>query len=269
LGCAAGCYNPSDLNTRMQAIVLFADLLGFAALTELHEVSEDDFEVHDRPETDDFLTANLEGSCALVQTYIRFQVAVQNAVSLMHTAGDHATSVTFSDSAFVATETFETAKTLAISLMSKLLPHGIMLRVGIARGSFVPIRFRADVSLGSGEHSAQFLGTGVVRAYATAEKSCLKGARILVHPSATSAFDSQPGRFFQPIPIGADEQTNPVGVTHEVSYLGRHDRDLYRGVQRAHRAAPTTASDHYEATYRAMNRMRALLNRPPIEFRRC
>jgi hypothetical protein len=249
----------------MQAIVLFADLLGFAALTEQQEVSEDDFEVHDRPETDEFLTASLEDSCALVQAYVRFQVAVQNAVNFTHTTGARATSVTFSDSAFVVAETFEAAKTVAISLTGKLLPHGIMLRVGIARGSFVPIRFRADVSLGSGEHSAQFLGTGVVRAHAAAEKSCLKGARILVHPSATSDLDSPPGRFFQTLPIGEDEKTNPIGVTHEVSYLGRRDRDLYRGVQRAHREAPKTALEHYEATYRAMNRMRALLSRPPIE----
>jgi hypothetical protein len=56
---------------------------------------EDDFGVHDRPETSDFLTASLENSCPLVQTYIRLQVAVQNAVSLAHSAGDHATPVTF------------------------------------------------------------------------------------------------------------------------------------------------------------------------------
>jgi hypothetical protein len=250
----------------MKAIVVFADLLGFAALTEQHDVCEDDFEAHDRPETDEFLAASLEDSCALVQTYIRFQVAVQSAVTYAHAAGDRATSVTFSDSAFVATETFATAKTLAIALMTKLLPHGIMLRVGIAQGSFVAVRFRADVSLGSGEHSAQFLGSGVVRAYATAEKSRLKGARILIHPSAATTIESQSGRFFQPLPIGEDEQVNPVGVTHEISYLGRDDRDLYRGVQRAHRKAPATVLDHYEATYRAMNRMRALLNRPPMQF---
>jgi hypothetical protein len=52
----------------MQAIVLFVDLLGFAALTEEYEVGEVDLEVHDRPETDDFLTASLQNSCPLVQT---------------------------------------------------------------------------------------------------------------------------------------------------------------------------------------------------------
>jgi hypothetical protein len=249
----------------MQAIVLFADLLGFAALTEGHEVSEEDFEVHDRPETDEFLTASLENSCPLVQTYVRFQVAVQNAVKFAHASGKHATSVTFSDSAFVATENLDTASTLAVSLMRKLLPYSVMLRVGIAQGSFVPIRFRADVSLGSGEHSAQFLGTGVVRAYATAEKSRVKGARILIHPSAAELIESPPGRLFQPLRIGDDEQGNPVGVTHEVSYLGQRDRDLYRGVQRAHRGAPEAVLEHYVATYRAMNRMRAFLHRPPIQ----
>ena len=62
----------------MDAIVLFADLLGFASLTEESEASEEDFEVHDRPETDEFLTASLEGSSRLVDTYVRFQVAIQN-----------------------------------------------------------------------------------------------------------------------------------------------------------------------------------------------
>jgi hypothetical protein len=60
----------------MQAIVMFADLLAFTALTEAHEVDEEDFEPHDSPETDEFLTASLEGESPLVQTYTRFQVAL-------------------------------------------------------------------------------------------------------------------------------------------------------------------------------------------------
>jgi hypothetical protein len=250
----------------MDAIVLFVDLLGFASLTEDHHASEDDFKVHDRPETDDFLTASLEGASPLVDTYVRFQVAVHKAVAFAHTSGDRATSVAFSDSAFVALQSFETASDLAISLMQELLPRGIMLRIGIAHGSFVPIRFRADVSLGSGEHSAQFLGTGVVRAYTTAERSGLKGARILIHPSAAIGqhFGSLPVRFFQPLPIGEDERKNPFNITHEVNYLGSHDRDLYKGVRKAHLKSPTTAQGQYVATYNAMNRMRSILKRPPI-----
>ena len=246
--------------------MLFVDLLGFAALTETHHASEDDFEIHDRPETDEFLTASLEGASPLVDTYVRFQVALQNAVAFTHTSGDHATSVAFSDSAFVAVQSFHTASNLATSLMHKLLPRGIMLRVGIAQGSFVAIRFRADASLGSGEHSARFLGSGVVRAYATAEKSGLKGARILLHPSATEHIHNSrviaPRIFFQPLPVREDERANPLNITHEINYLGRHDEDLYKGVHEAELKAPTTARGQYVATYNAMNRMRTMLKRP-------
>jgi hypothetical protein len=234
----------------MDALVLFADLLGFASLTEEHEVSEADFESHDHPETDEFLTASLEGASPLVETYVRFQVAIQEAVAFAHTSGDHATSVTFSDSAFVSMQSFETASGLAVSLMHKLLPHGIMLRVGIAHGSFVPIRFRADVSIASGEHSAQFLGTGVVRAYATAEKSGLKGARVLVHSSAAEHIPRRrPSAIcFQVLPIGDDERVNPLSITQEINYLGRRDRDLYDGVRKAQLKAPVIVDPRFRTT---------------------
>jgi hypothetical protein len=112
---------------------MFVDLLGCTSLTEAYPASEDDFEIHDRPETDEFLTASLEGSSPLVDTYVRFQVAIQKAVAFTHTSGEHATSVTFSDSAFIAMESSGSASSLAVSLMRELLPRGIMLRVGIAK----------------------------------------------------------------------------------------------------------------------------------------
>ena len=105
-------------------------------MTEEHQVSESDFEAHDHPETDDFLTASLEGSSPLVETYVRFQVAIQEAVAFAHKSGDHATSVVFSDSAFVSMQSFGTAANLAVSLMHKLLPRGIMIRIGVAHGYF-------------------------------------------------------------------------------------------------------------------------------------
>ena len=71
----------------MDAFVLFVDLLGFASLTEENQVNEADFEPHDHPETDDFLTASLEGESPLVETYVRFQVAIQQAVAFAHTSG--------------------------------------------------------------------------------------------------------------------------------------------------------------------------------------
>jgi hypothetical protein len=63
-------YDPKT----MEAVVLFADLLGFTALTEAYEADEDDFEAHDSPETDEFLTASLETASPLVQTYTAFRL---------------------------------------------------------------------------------------------------------------------------------------------------------------------------------------------------
>ena len=48
------------------------------------------------------------------------------------------------------------------------------------------------------------------------------------------------------------------------NYLGRRDRDLYKGVRKAQLKAPMAAKGQYIATYKAMNRMRTSLNRPPI-----
>jgi hypothetical protein len=97
--------------------VLFADMLGFASLTEAHGASRDEFAAFDRPDTNEFLTMALEVDEAspLVASFVRFHVAVDDAVAFARKQGGSLTSITFSDSAFVAVENFQTASTLAIS----------------------------------------------------------------------------------------------------------------------------------------------------------
>ena len=67
-------------------------------------------------------------------------------------------------------------------LMRRLVKDEVPVRMGIGQGTFLVLRFRADVSLTIGEYAAQFLGTAVVRAH-MAEKCGLKGMRVLLHPS--------------------------------------------------------------------------------------
>ena len=257
----------------MSHFVVFADMLGFAQLTLQHPPSEDDFTSFERPEVNDFLRASLEKGEAspLVSSFVCFHTAVDEAVFNARRAGGPVTSVAFSDSAFMACENIHTATQFASSLLNKLLPMGVMVRVGIAHGTFTAIRFRADVGLNSGDHAAQFLGTGVVRAYSAAERSGFKGARILLHPSiqADPAGGlylqlAQTGPFWKPIEVSDDESRNTMGIKYEMNYLGRHDRNLYKGVYRASQSAPPEAAKHYEDTFKAMNRMRKKLGRDPV-----
>jgi hypothetical protein len=71
---------------------------------------------------------------------------------------------------------------VAMELVRWLLPDRVLVRVGIAHGSFEAVRFRSDVTADSGDHAAHFLGTGVVRSH-EAEKCGIKGIRILLHSS--------------------------------------------------------------------------------------
>ena len=108
----------------------------------------------------------------------------------------------------------------------------------------------------------------MVRAYATAEKRSegSQNTRSSLSRRAHSSLATfgAPGIFFQALPIGDDERSNPLSITQEINYLGRHDRDLYKGVRKAQLKAPVAAQRQYVATYYAMNRMRSSLNRPPI-----
>ena len=122
-----------------------------------------------------------------------------------------------------------------------------------------------------GDHSAHFLGTGVVRAHA-AESCGIKGLRILLHPSALAARDNQDHRTSDDQKIGyvacsPEESANAEGVQFEVDYWRfkpTAESEAWHAFQDMWSDAPQTALQHYEATAQAINRMRIGQGEQPL-----
>jgi hypothetical protein len=147
-------------------------------------------------------------------------------------------------------------------------------------GSFAVLRFRSDFSLRANTHNAQFVGTAAVWSHAACEKSSLPGMRIFIHPTAEQGLEeeqrarSQLGLYVhQLIPLADGETSKHVAC--ELNYLSRSktlqwsDVALWRNVQvmrlqAVKEGAPPRALGHYDATFEAINRMRATKNMAPF-----
>lgn len=257
-------------------VVLYADLLGFAALTENNELESDRIRTAERPlslDLDTLLTT--PPANPLTKTFTGFHYSLRWAIQLAQMK--HAlTAITFSDAAFIATtHLFEAAK-LAVYLMQSLLQQRIPLRIGIASGSFSAVRFRSDIALDGGDHAAHFLGTGVVNSYRT-ERCGVSGLRILLHPSA-HALLSDPAHnpltledYIRHICCSDEERNNPenkVSVGYEIDYWHLKptaEKDAWRALQDMWSVAPAYAVKHYEATAAAINRMRVSQGEPSLK----
>jgi hypothetical protein len=234
-----------------QKAVLFIDVLGFASLVRTHPLDIDDLAGQERISHHiDNILAHRENR--LTAVFWNFHHSLKWAVEtarLSHSI----TAISFSDSAFVATDRLPEVVEIAIKLTQSLLGSGIPARAGIACGTFAALRFKSDIGLDSGEHSAHFLGTAVVGAH-EAESSGPKGVRILLHPSVLPYLDQQ----LPVIELPAHEQ-NPVGVRHEIDYWSFNvtgSRKAWHSIQRLWTDAPPLAQIHYESTADAVNRMR-------------
>lgn len=251
---------------------MFADMLGFAALTESAGECLPDFP------TADFLWQ-------MMVTYRGgyLETPLQTAFANFHAGLSRARadaglsvkfdSISFSDSLFVALANIENAVTMATTIMHEMMLRLIPVRIGIGYGTFKLIRVRSDVSIGVSDHSAQFLGTGIVRAHA-AESCGIPGMRIFIHPSALPLFsmslqrsDSQ----YQAIACEAAESDNRVGVTHEVNYLDWREtanRRMWNAFRRMWHQSPPSALHHYRATATAINKMRSAVRSPQFRIPR-
>lgn len=259
-------------------VVMFADMLGFASLTEAHPINLDHIKAFDMPGSlggvDKILASR---NNPLTHVFTMFHYLLQGALDLAKMRHP-LTAITFSDSAFIATAHLFEAANVAVSLLQYLLPARVPVRIGIAYGTFEAIRFRSDVSPDGGDHAAHFLGTAVVRAHAT-EKCGIKGIRVLLHPSAVPLLDNPAHN--HPLPgqdricylqCSADESNNSTGVRFELDYwrFGRTaEVKAWRALQDMWNAASPSALKHYQATAEAVNRMRIRRGEPAMSnFRR-
>ena len=245
-------------------VVLFLDLLGFASLTEQHPLNVDLISKSERPLSWTIEDILAYGDNALTKAFSSFHSSLKHAIDLAKMKHS-LTAITFSDSAFVATDQLFQAANVAVSVVKSLLRQGIPVRAGIACGSFAAVRFRSDVSSDGGDHAAHFLGTGVARSYAT-ENCGIKGIRILIHPSAHPLLrDSEHSsknradesvRFVE---CSEAERANQEHVRHEIDYwrFGITDeKKTWRAFQDMWNASPDAENVHYQATAEAINRMR-------------
>jgi hypothetical protein len=250
-----------DVVTQQQKVVVFADLLGFAALTENHELDVMTLRNSDRL---DSIFGTVFKRNPLTNAFTEFHRAVRAALQLSQLKHP-ATAITFSDSAFIATARLHQAVGIAVYLMRFLLRRGVPTRVGIASGTFEAVRFRSDVTADGGDHAAHFLGTGVVRAHAT--ESCgIKGCRVLLHPGAATLLDepahnppAPASEHVMQLECAASERQNRVGVLCEINYWSfrsTEEKATWRALQDMWDEAPKTEHHQYQATAEAINRMR-------------
>lgn len=253
--------------TNNNKVILFIDILGFAALTEAYPIDLDLLKTCARPLSP---SHNIDKILALsrnqlARTFTSFHAslgATLNLANMCHPL----TAITFSDSAFIATTYAYEAVNIAIDLLHALLPQKIPVRMGIAYGSFAALRFKSEIMSDGGDHAAQFLGTAIVRAHA-AETCGIKGLRILLHPSVIPLFDDNrhnPESTGRKHPIlylecSEKERTNKTGVHHEIDYWHlrpTREADAWHAFQDMWNEAPQSVYEHYEVTAEAINRMR-------------
>jgi hypothetical protein len=267
----------SDAMTTDNKVVLFADILGFAALTESYPIDTNLIEAHDRlfsPSLTLDTILKLSRN-RLTHTFSGFHSSLRTVLSFASMCHP-LTAITFSDSVFIATTHAYEAVNIAINLLHALLPQKIPMRMGIAYGTFAALRFRSDITADSGDHAAQFLGTAIVRAHA-AETCGIKGLRILLHPSVMPLLDDI---HHNPVPTeerlhplrhlecSERERLNKAGVLHEIDYwhlTPTSEAKAWRGLQDMWNKAPLSEVEHYEVTAEAINRMRIAQGHEPLK----
>ena len=261
------------MNQAEDRVVIFADVLGFSALTEGNTLNVEALKALDGPfasNIDDLLLAHQD---PLARVFSAFHFSLRATLQLAQMR-HRFTAITFSDSAFIATNHLVEATDLAVGLMQSLLSQKVPVRIAVAHGSFAALRFRSDITAGGGDHAAHFLGTGVVRANA-AEGCGIKGLRILLHPSAEALLNDPAHnppiareRRVRIVDCSPTEISNTVGVTHEVDYwrFGRTaEAKAWHALQDMWKDAPAVAVRHYEATAEAIRRMWIAQGEAPLK----
>lgn len=252
-------------------VVLFADMLGFASLTESHPLDVDRLRAHDR------FFSYIERYLGtpknpLADKFSIFHNGLKVATSMANMRHP-LTAISFSDSAFIATTHLHEVVGIAADLLRYVISCGVPVRAGIAYGSFAALRFKSDITSDGGDHSVQFLGTAVVRA-TVAEKCGIKGFRILLHPSVAPLLDDplhNPPGAEDPIRVlkcAESELTNKADVQQEVDYWKlpiTKEASAWRSLQDMWDKAPSSEQNHYEATAEAINRMRIGQGRAPLD----
>ena len=252
---------PATNHPNSNQVVVFADMLGFAALTEANPIDIRMLRTRSRPFSltlDDILDGRKN---PLTEAFMSFHYSLKWAI--MTAEMKHAlTAVTFSDSVFIATTHPFEAATVAVDLAHSLLSQKVAVRMGIAFGSFAALAFRSDVSADGEDHAAEFLGTAVVRD-CEAEKCGIKGMRILLHRSIEPLFadsahnpPSPPtgSRTIRPLECPDAERAKTSSVRYELDYWDlapTKERRAWHALQDMWAEVSDPFTEHYQGHCRS------------------
>lgn len=249
--------------------VLFVDILGFAALVEAAPAAVEQLRhelFHSQSTVVSADQAPVPPDVLLIRRFSAFHLHLQERLTELQ--GGDVTSIIFSDSAFIQSDSAEDVTRLSIGLMTTLLTKGVPVRMGLAAGTFRALRFALDSGPSSRLHVAEFLGTAVVRAH-RAEHCGIRGLRILLDPSMEPHVDQLQGDEWIVSRIPVAEESSAVGSElnfvsvyqpGDGSRLITNHTELRRAVKRLRNEAPADKVDYYDNTLGALARMEAYWN---------
>jgi hypothetical protein len=185
--------------------------------------------------------------------------------------GSHLHSIVFSDSAFIAFEHPIDGLVFCQRVMRKMIRGRVPVRMGVAHGSFKPLRFKTDLARDITLHSSYFLGSGVVKAHA-AESSGVSGLRILLHKDFPI-----PGGFEEEeiIPLTSPAEKSAARLTRHIKEwalpddhyvnedIDKKNEELVAQVKRMRDQSEAAVHYHYDDTLKAIEQMPVALKRPP------
>jgi hypothetical protein len=247
-------------------VLVFADILGFAALTKKYRIRVQDFQ---RGRFSGSSTTELSNQVNRFYTVLDQSIFNQRFVGSIQ-------AMIFSDCASLVFENSLQAAPFAVELMRNMIKRGVPVRMGIRKGTFYDIEHSTMTDMGGvAINKSRFIGTSVVDAHA-AEQCGGKGMRIFLDASVEEDLPLIRSR------IKALRLAKPFdGVNWELDYLNESrpireeqkvetaDRELFDKVARMKNPkSPRNVQRQYTQTLTAMNRMRIANSRKRINLRR-
>lgn len=250
-----------------EKIVIFVDVLGFSNLTLENRLDIERIMDHEGPFEQMFIGIfdDDRKPNKLEQVFSNFHSTLQGSLNLAKLSCKF-TSITFSDSAYIATKYLKDAVKIITYLMCGFLRNKVPARAGIALGTFETLRFKTDIKLDSGEHASHFLGTGVVKSF-QAESCGIKGMRVLIHPSIEPLLNKESNADIIIQDCESHEIDNIVGVSKELNYWVYNisdEKKAWRNFREMWNSSPPKALIHYEATANSIQNMRIARGYPLI-----
>lgn len=250
-----------------EKFVIFVDVLGFSNLTLENRLDIERIVDHEGPFEQMFIGIfdDDRKPNKLEQVFSNFHSTLQGSLNLAKLSCK-LTSITFSDSAYIATKYLNDAVKIITYLMCGFLRNKVPARAGIALGTFETLRFKTDIKMDSGEHASHFLGTGVVKAF-QAESCGIKGMRVLIHPSIEPLLNKESNADIIIQNCEPLEIDNIVGVSKELNYWVYNisdEKKAWRNFREMWDSSPQQAIIHYEATANSIQNMRIARGYPII-----